>query len=79
MQGELALRVYGYMPERFILVGLNERSLADFESAVTPDARNEFDCFEYGKTGFTNVTDRFRRDPESFLRSVRKIKPFARP
>jgi hypothetical protein len=79
MQGELALRVYGFPPERFVLVGLNDRTLRDFESAATLGVHNEFYCFTYGRTGFINVTDRFRRDPESFLRLARSIKPFTQP
>ncbi len=66
MDGENALRVYGYSPETYIVVGANDRALRDFENAVTGGARNEVDFFKYEKAGFVNVTDELRRDPAGF-------------
>lgn len=75
MQGEAALRLYGFSPERFILVGLSDRTLRDFESVMTHGTPNDCYCFIYWKGGFNNVTDQFRRNPEVFLGLAQRIKP----
>ena len=76
MQGDLALRVFGFQPDSFVLVGVNEDTTRAFEKAITDHRENEFSCFFYDKGGFTNVTDPFHRDPERFLSPIRPAKSF---
>jgi hypothetical protein len=79
MQGEAALGVFGFPPGRFILVGLTYSTLRDFEDAAAGSERNEAYCFKHWSTGFTNVTDQFRSNPEPFLNWARNITPFVKP
>ena len=67
MQNDAALKAYGFSPNRFILVGLDERTAGQVDILKQSGGLRDYFCFVYSKGGFENWTEEFRRKPEAFV------------
>ena len=67
LQNDAAFKAYGFSPERFIQVGLNEQSAREIKALKESGGINDYYCFYYSFTEFVNMTAEFRQDPRPFL------------
>jgi hypothetical protein len=68
LQNDAAFQAYGFSPNRFILVGLNEETARQIRALKESGGIMDYYCFLYSLTEFINMTTEFRQDPKPFLK-----------
>jgi hypothetical protein len=66
MQEDAAFKAFGFPPTRFILVGLDQRTVNDIEKLKQFGGLDGYYCFVYSGGTLTNRTVEFRRNPNAF-------------
>ena len=66
MQNDAAFKAYGFSPSRFILVGLDERTIYNIETLRVRGGLGSYECFLYSNGVIANRTLEFRQEPRAF-------------
>jgi hypothetical protein len=67
LQNSAAFRAFGFSPNRFSLVGLNNSDAERIRLLKEDGALSDYYCFVYSGGNFINATASFGADPEKFL------------